>query len=121
MVDVPDIVRFPSFKILQYMYHHPSHTVSLHPVDGPKSIVQGGWAPARAASADASGSAAVVAAPRAQVFGVWRLALLDVVRTRGVGGLYAGLPIMVARSFPAQGSLFLGYETAKGLLAQPAY
>ena len=51
-----------------------------------------------------------------QLFGVWRLAFADVLRTRGVSGLYAGLPVMVARSFPAQGSLFLGYETARSAL-----
>ena len=74
------------------------------------TLVQGGWQP------PTYPGAAINVHGQPQLFGAWRLAFVHVLRTRGASGLYAGLPVMVARSFPAQGSLFLGYETARSAL-----
>lgn len=42
--------------------------------------------------------------------------LVDLVKTRGVRGLYRGFSVVLLRAFPANAALFLGYETSRAFL-----
>ena len=45
-------------------------------------------------------------------------AFRDVIRTRGVRGMFAGVEVAIIRAFPANAALFVGYEYSRKYLEQ---